>query len=249
MSGHSKWASIKHKKAIVDAKRGQVFTKFIREITVAAKTGGGDLNTNPRLRTAIQSAKDSNMPADNIERAIKKGTGELEGVTYEEIAYEGFGPEGAAVLVACLTDNKNRTASEIRSVFNKNGGNMGSAGTVAWMFEKKGFIVIQKSATTEDQLMEIVLGAGAEDMTSTDQVFEITTAPHDLWTVREAVEKAKIKIESATLTMIPKNLVSVSPDTGRNVVHLNQALEEHDDVQNVYSNADIPEEVLKELAG
>ncbi|HOW87959.1 MAG TPA: YebC/PmpR family DNA-binding transcriptional regulator, partial [Candidatus Omnitrophota bacterium] len=148
MSGHSKWASIKHKKAIVDAKRGQAFTKIIREITVAAKTGGGDTNSNPRLRTAIQSAKEANMPSDNIERAIKKGTGELEGVSYEEMTYEGFGPEGTAVLVACLTDNKNRSASEIRSVFNKNGGNMGSAGTVAWMFEKKGFIVIQKSATT-----------------------------------------------------------------------------------------------------
>jgi YebC/PmpR family DNA-binding regulatory protein len=249
MSGHSKWASIKHKKAIVDAKRGQVFTKYIREITVAAKTGGGDINTNPRLRTAIQSAKDSNMPADNIDRAIKKGTGELEGVTYEEMTYEGFGPEGTAVLVACLTDNKNRSASEIRSVFNKNGGNMGGAGAVAWMFEKKGFIVIQKTATTEDQLMEIVLGAGAEDMTSTDQVFEVTTVPHDLWTVREAVEKAGIKIESANLTMIPKNMVKVSADTGRTVVKLIEALEEHDDVQNVYSNADIPDEVMKELAG
>jgi len=248
MSGHSKWASIKHKKAIVDAKRGQVFTKFIREITVAAKTGGGDLNTNPRLRTAIQSAKDSNMPADNIDRAIKKGTGELEGVTYEEIAYEGFGPEGAAVLVACLTDNKNRSASEIRSLFNKNGGNMGSAGTVAWMFEKKGFIVIQKSATTEDQLMEIAIGAGADDMTSTDTMFEVTTAPQDLWAVREAIEKAKIKIESANLTMIPKNLVSVSADTARKVLGLIEALEEHDDVQNVYSNADIPEEVIKEMS-
>jgi len=248
MSGHSKWASIKHKKAIVDAKRGQVFTKFIREITVAAKTGGGDLATNPRLRTAVQSAKDSNMPADNIDRAIKKGTGELEGVTYEEISYEGFGPEGAAILVACLTDNKNRSASEIRSLFNKNGGNMGSAGTVAWMFEKKGFIVVPKDATTEDQLMEIALGAGAEDMTSTDTMFEVTTAPQDLWAVREAVEKAKIKIESATLTMIPKNLVSVSADTGRKVVNLIGVLEEHDDVQNVYSNADIPEEVIKEMS-
>jgi YebC/PmpR family DNA-binding regulatory protein len=232
----------------VDAKRGQVFTKYIREITVAAKTGGGDLNTNPRLRTAIQSAKDSNMPAENIDRAIKKGTGELEGVTYEEIAYEGFGPDGAAILVACLTDNKNRTASEIRSIFNKGNGNMGGAGTVAWMFEKKGFIVIPKTATGEDALMEIVLGAGAEDLTSTDQVYEVTTGAHDLWTVREAIEKAKIKIESANLTMIPKNLVSVSADTGRKVVHLIEALEEHDDVQNVYSNADIPEEVIKEMS-
>lgn len=248
MSGHSKWASIKHKKAIVDAKRGQAFTKIIREITVAAKTGGGDPNMNPRLRTAIQSGKEANMPADNIDRAIKKGTGELEGVSYEEVTYEGFGPEGTAVLVACLTDNKNRSASELRSLFNKNNGNMGSAGTVAWMFEKKGFIVIAKEATTEDQLMEIAIGAGAEDMTSTAQVFEVTTAPQDLWAVREAIEKAKIKIESATLTMIPKNLVSVSADTGRKVVHMIQALEEHDDVQNVYSNADIPEEVMKELA-
>ncbi len=248
MSGHSKWASIKHKKALVDAKRGQAFTKIIREITVAAKTGGGDSNTNPRLRTAIQSAKDANMPADNIDRAIKKGTGELEGVTYEEVTYEGFGPEGAAILVACLTDNKNRSASEIRSVFNKNGGNMGGAGAVAWMFEKKGFIVISKNVTSEDQLMEIVLGAGAEDMTSTDQMFEVTTAPQDLWAVREAVEKAKIKIESANLTMIPKNLVKVSVESGRTVVKLIEALEEHDDVQNVYSNADIPEEVMKELS-
>lgn len=245
MSGHSKWASIKHKKAIVDAKRGQAFTKIIREITVAAKTGGGDSDTNPRLRTAILSAKEANMPADNIDRAIKKGTGELEGVSYEEVTYEGFGPEGSAVLVACLTDNKNRSASELRSLFNKNGGNMGSAGTVAWMFEKKGFIVIQKSATTEDQLMEIAIGAGAEDMTSTDQVFEITTVPHDLWAVREAIEKAKIKIDSATLTMIPKNLVSVSADTARKVLGLIEALEEHDDVQNVYANFDIPDELIE----
>ncbi|HOW58295.1 MAG TPA: YebC/PmpR family DNA-binding transcriptional regulator [Candidatus Omnitrophota bacterium] len=249
MSGHSKWASIKHKKALVDAKRGQAFTKFIREITVAAKSGGGDPNTNPRLRTAIQSAREANMPADNIDRAIKKGTGELEGVSYEEVTYEGFGSEGTAVLVACLTDNKNRSASEIRSVFNKNGGNMGGAGAVAWMFEKKGLMVIQKSATTEDQLMEIVLGAGAEDMSSTDQVFEVITATHDLWTVREAVEKAGIKVESANLTMIPKNMVKVSADTGRTVLKLIEALEDHDDVQNVYSNADIPDEVMKEIAG
>ncbi len=249
MSGHSKWASIKHKKAIVDAKRGQAFTKLIREITVAAKTGGGDQAMNPRLRTAIQSAKEANMPADNIDRAIKKGTGELEGVVYEEIAYEGFGPEGSAILVACLTDNKNRSASEIRSVFGKNGGNMGSAGTVAWMFEKKGFIVIQKDATTEDNLMEIALGAGAEDMTSTEQVFEVTTAPQDLWTVREAIEKANIKIENANLTMIPKNLTSVSSEVARKVVNLIEKLEEHDDVQNVYSNVDIPDDVMKEIAG
>lgn len=247
MSGHSKWASIKHKKALVDAKRGQAFTKVIREITVAAKTGGGDPNMNPRLRTAIQTAKDANMPADNIDRAIKKGTGELEGVTYEEVAYEGYGPQGTAILVACLTDNKNRAASEIRSVFNKGGGTMAGAGSVAWIFEKKGFIVVLKSTIEEEALMEIVLGAGAEDMTSTDTAYEITTGSHDLWAVREALEKAKVKTESATLTMIPKNLVAVSADSGRGVVKLIEALEEHDDVQNVYSNADLPEEVLKEM--
>ncbi len=247
MSGHSKWASIKHKKAIVDAKRGQAFTKIIREITVAAKSGGGDPNTNPRLRTAIQAAKEANMPADNIERATKKGTGELEGVTYEEVTYEGYGPQGTALLVACLTDNKNRAASEIRSIFNKGGGTMAGAGSVAWIFEKKGFIVVPKSAIDEDALMEIVLGAGAEDMMSTETAYEITTAPQELWAVREAIEKAKIKAESATLTMIPKNLVAVSAESGRAVVKLIDALEEHDDVQNVYSNADLPEEVLKEM--
>lgn len=247
MSGHSKWASIKHKKAIVDAKRGQAFTKIIREITVAAKSGGGDPNMNPRLRTAIQSAKEANMPADNIERAVKKGTGELEGVSYEEVMYEGYGPQGTAILVACLTDNKNRAASEIRSIFNKGGGTMAGAGSVAWIFEKKGFITVQKSAIGEEALMEIVLGAGAEDMTSTDLLFEVTTSSQDLWAVREALEKAKVKMESAALTMIPKNLVAVSAENGRTVLKLIESLEEHDDVQNVYSNADIPEEVLKEL--
>ena len=249
MSGHNKWASIKHKKAAADSKRGQAFTKIIREITVAAKTGGGDPDMNPRLRTAIQAGKDANMPAENVERAIKKGIGELEGVSYEEMTYEGFGPAGVAFLVACLTDNKNRAASEVRMVFNKNGGNMGSAGTVAWMFEKKGLIIVAKGSATEDQLMEIVLGAGAEDMVTVDETYQVTTVPHDLWAVREAIEKAKIKIESANLTMVPKNMTAVDADGGRAVVKLIEALEDHDDVQNVYTNADIPEEVMKELAG
>ena len=248
MSGHNKWASIKHKKAAADSKRGAAFTKIIREISVAAKSGGGDPNMNPRLRTAIQAGKDANMPAENVERAIKKGTGELEGVTYEEVTYEGFGPGGTAMLVACLTDNKNRTASEIRSIFGKNGGNMGGAGTVAWMFEKKGLIVVSHSGVTEDQLMEVAINGGAEDMVAVGETFQVTTAPSDLWVVREAIEKAGIKIESANLVMNPKNMTAVDAGAARTVVKLIEALEEHDDVQNVYANADIPDEVMKELA-
>lgn len=248
MSGHSKWASIKHKKAAADAKRGQIFTKIIREITVAAKNGGGDPNTNPRLRTAIQTAKTANMPADNIERAIKKGTGELEGVVYEEVHYEGFGPQGVAVLVNCLTDNKNRTASEIRNIFSKNNAAMGGAGSVAWMFEKKGLIVVSKQKISEDALMEIVLANGAEDMSPAGEHFEVTASPHDYEGLRQALEKAKIPTESAQITMIPKNLVEVSPETARHIIKLMDLLEEHDDVQHVYVNCEIPDEVMKELA-
>lgn len=248
MSGHSKWASIKHKKAAADAKRGQIFTKLIREITVAAKNGGGDPETNPRLRTAIQSAKTANMPADNIERAIKKGTGELEGVTYEEATYEGYGPNGVAILVHCLTDNKNRTASEIRSIFGKVGGSMAGAGSVAWIFEKKGLIVVSAKSATEDALMEIALAAGAEDLSRAEDKFEITADPHDFEKVRHALELAKVPIESSQLTMIPKNQVPLSADGSRTVLKLIDALEEHDDVQNVYANFDIPDEVMKEIA-
>ncbi len=248
MSGHSKWASIKHKKALVDSKRGKVFTKLIKEITVAARVGGGDPNSNPRLRTVIQSAKAANMPADNIDRAVKKGTGELEGVTYEEVNYEGYGPQGVAILVQCLTDNKNRTASEIRNIFNKGGGSMAGAGSVAWLFEKKGLIVVSKGKATEDQLMEIALSAGADDLTTVDDKFEILTDPHDFWSVREAIEKAKIPTESAQLTMIPKNQAPVSTDAARSVLKLIEDLEDHDDVQNVYANCDIPDEVMKEIA-
>ncbi len=248
MSGHSKWASIKHKKAAIDAKRGKVFTKLIREITVVAKQGGGDPETNPKLRTAIQTAKAANMPADNIERAIKKGTGELEGVTYEEVNYEGYGPQGVAILVHCLTDNKNRTASEIRSIFSKTNGNMAGAGSVAWLFEKKGFLVVPKLKTTEDQLMEIALAAGAEDLSQIGDKFEITTGPHDFWAVKEALDKANIPTETAEITMIPKNQVSVTPEIVRSVLHLIEALEEHEDVQNVYANCDIPDEVMKEIS-
>lgn len=248
MSGHSKWASIKHKKALVDSKRGKIFTKVIREITVAAKIGGGDPNTNPRLRLAITTAKGANMPADNIERAIKKGTGGLEGVTYEEVAYEGYGPEGAAILVQCLTDNKNRTASEIRNIFSKKGGNMAGAGSVAWLFEKKGLIVIAEEKATEDQLMELVLNAGAEDLSKSGNHFEVVTSPHDFEAVKKALDTAKIPAESASIQMIPKTLMPVSPANARTVLALIEALEDHDDIQNVYTNCDIPDEVMKEVA-
>ena len=248
MSGHSKWASIKHKKAAIDAKRGKVFTKLIREITVAAKNGGGDPATNPRLRTAIQSAKAANMPSDNIERAIKKGTGEMEGVTYEEVVYEGYGPQGVAILVQCLTDNKNRTASEIRNIFGKTGGSMAGAGSVAWIFEKKGFLVVPETAATVDALMEIVLAAGAEDLTRSENKFEITTNPTGFEAVREALDKAGIHPEPAQITMIPKNQVPVTPESARVVVRLIETLEEQDDVQNVYVNCDVPDEVMKEMA-
>lgn len=248
MSGHSKWASIKHKKAQVDAKRGKIFTKVIREITVAAKMGGGDPDTNPRLRLAITTAKSANMPADNIERAIKKGTGALEGVTYEEVTYEGYGPEGAAILVQCLTDNKNRTASEVRNIFSKKSGHLAGAGSVAWLFEKKGLVVIGQDKANEDQLMELVLNAGAEDLSKSGSHFEIVTSPHDFEAVKKALEGARVPVESASIQMIPKTLVLVSAANARAVLALIEALEDHDDIQNVYTNCDIPDEVMKEVA-
>lgn len=248
MSGHNKWASIKHKKAIADSRRGKAFTKIIKEITVAAKSGGGDANSNPRLRTAIQAAKDANMPADNIDRAIKKGTGELEGVSYEEITYEGYGPDGAAILVQCLTDNKNRTAAEVRSIFSKANGSMAGAGAVAWIFEKKGLIVISSENSSEDQLMEVAVGAGAEDLKTEKDHFEVVTGPHEFEAVKSALEKAGVKTESAEVTMLPKNTTPVSADSARTVLRLIEGLEDHDDVQHVYTNADIPEEVMKEMA-
>ncbi len=247
MSGHSKWASIKHKKALVDAKRGKMFTKLIREITVAAKTGGGDPDSNPRLRLAIATAKSSNMPADNIERAVKKGTGALEGVAYEEVVYEGYGPEGVAIYVVCLSDNKNRTASEIRNIFSKRSGNMAGAGSVSWLFEKKGLIIVSQNKAGEDKLMELVLNAGAEDLSKAGDKFEILTGPHDFETVKKALDDARVSYESASLQMIPKNLVPVSPTGARHVLALIEALEDQDDVQNVYANCDIPDEVMKEV--
>lgn len=247
MSGHSKWAGIKHKKAKVDAQRGRVFTKLIREITVAARVGGGDPGGNPRLRTAIQAAKAVNMPADNIERAIKKGTGELEGVTYEEITYEGYGPGGVAVLVAVLTDNKNRTVGEIRKTFSRHGGNLGESGCVAFLFEKKGYIQVDAAKVDEDKLMTIALDAGAEDLLREESIFAVTSVPKDFEKVRDRIAKSGIQPLSAEITMLPKSSVKLEGKHAEQMLRLMEELEEHDDVQHVYANFDIPEEIMAAL--
>lgn len=244
MAGHNKWSKIKHTKAITDAKKNKVFTKVIREIMVAAREGGGDAVTNIRLRTAVQAGRDANMPSENIERAIKKGTGETEGVTYESITYEGYGPQGIAVLVACLTDNKNRAAQDVRNIFSKNGGSPASAGSVSWIFEKKGYFFILKAAATEDKLMELALNAGAEDFVVTADGYEIKSAPEDFGKIQQALEAAGIKPETKELAMIPKNLVTVLPENTQAVMDLIEALEDNDDVQNVYTNADIADELI-----
>ena len=247
MSGHSKWASIKHKKSATDAKRGKIFTKIIRELTISARQGGGDPNANPRLRLAIQKAKDANMPAENIERAIKKGTGELEGVSFEEVTYEGYALGGVALLVHVLTDNKNRTTSEVRNIFAKKGGNMAGQGAVSWIFEKKGYLVVNKDVIEEDKLMTIVLEAGAEDLQVEESTYAITTAPNDFETVKKALEDKKIKTEVAELSMIPKNNIKVLGDDAKKVLALVDALEDHDDVQNVYANFDIADEIINQV--
>jgi YebC/PmpR family DNA-binding regulatory protein len=247
MSGHSKWSSIKHKKAATDAKRGKIFTKLIKEITVAARMGGGDPATNPRLRTAILAAKTENMPKDNIDRAVKKGTGELEGVNYEESIYEGYGPGGAAVLVESLTDNKNRTVADVRAIFGKNGGSMGESGCVAWMFEKKGYIAVENTAVDEETLMEIALEAGAEDFKEDDSNFEVITAPQDFEAVKEAIESASIPCIVAEVTMLPQSTTNLAGKEAEQMVHLMEMLEDNDDVQKVYTNADIPEDIINSL--
>lgn len=244
MSGHSKWATIKHKKAATDAKRGQLFTKLIKEITVAAR-GGGNPETNPRLRVAIERAKESSMPADNIDRAVKKGTGELEGVSYEDITLEGYGPSGVAIYVEGVSDNKNRTTSEVRTIFTKKGGNMAGAGSVSWMFEKKGYIVVSKSTIDEDRLMGIVLDAGAEDLIVEDENFAVKASPADFYKIKKALEDGKIKIESAEITLLPKSTVKVAGEDAKKVLDLVEGLEEHEDVQHVYANFDIPDDLLK----
>ncbi|HHP7233243.1 MAG TPA: YebC/PmpR family DNA-binding transcriptional regulator [Desulfobacterales bacterium] len=245
MSGHSKWSSIKHKKAAVDAKRGKIFTKLIKEITVSARMGGGDPDANPRLRTAILAAKSENMPKENIERAIKKGTGELEGVNYEESIYEGYGPGGAAVLVESLTDNKNRAVAEIRHIFTKNGGSLGESGCVAWMFKKKGYIVVERSAVEEDHLMETALEAGAEDIREDADSYEIISATEDFEAVKAAIEAADIPHVTAEITMLPQSTTELAGKEAEQMVRLMEMLEDCEDVQNVYTNADIPEEIFE----
>ncbi|MFH1836757.1 MAG: YebC/PmpR family DNA-binding transcriptional regulator [Candidatus Omnitrophota bacterium] len=248
MSGHSKWASIKHKKGALDAKRGKIFTKLIREITVAARDGGGNLDANPRLRLAVQKAKEANMPSDNIDRGIKKGTGELEGVSYENVSFEGYGPGGVAVIVEGLTDNKNRTTSEVRSIFSKRGGNMAGAGSVAFQFEKKGVFLVKIQDAAEEELLDTALNAGAEDLTSDEDFFQIICAPQDFDKVRTGLSKKEVKVESGELSMVPKNSVKISDvDMARKILAMVEDLEDNDDVQNVYSNFDIPDEVFKQI--
>ena len=248
MSGHSKWATIKHKKGALDAKRGKIFTRLIKEISIAAKSGG-DPDTNPRLRTAILAAKSENMPQDNIKRAIQRGTGELPGATYEEFSLEGYGPGGVAILLDINTDNRNRTVSEIRHVFGKNGGNMADAGAVSWMFHKKGDIVIAKSAANEDDLMGIVLEAGGEDLRDDGENWEVLTEPSAYEAVLEAVKKAGITPVSSSVSMIPQNYIKLEGANANTMIRLLEALEEHDDVQNVHANFDIDQKLLEEVAG
>lgn len=250
MSGHSKWATIKRKKAATDAARGRMFTRLIKEIVIAARDGGGNPDGNPRLRLAIQTAKQANMPAENIKRAIQRGTGELPGVTYEEVTYEGYGPAGVAILVEVVTDNSNRTVSELRHAFSRNHGNLGQTGSVAWMFQKRGSIVLAKAAQskqiTEDDLLGIILEAGADDMQEDAETFTVTTSPQAFEQVKKAIEDAGLVIESASIQMVAQNTVRVTGKEAEQTLKLLEALEEHDDVQNVYSNFDIDE---KEMAG
>jgi YebC/PmpR family DNA-binding regulatory protein len=247
MSGHNKWSTIKHKKGAADAKRGKVFTKIIKEITVAAKLGGGDPDGNPRLRTAIDKAKAENMPKDNVERAIKKGAGGLEGTTYEETTYEGYGPGGTAVLVEVMTDNRNRTVSDVRSIFTKCNGNMGESGCVSWLFDKKGLLVFPKKTTDFDKLFEAAIEAGADDVTDEDDVFEVLTDPTSFHEVKTALEKAGFKAESGEVTMIPQTMVKLEGKNAENMLKLMDRMEDNDDVQNVYANFDISEEEMEKM--
>ncbi len=247
MAGHSKWAQIKHKKAHTDAKKGKTFSKIVKEISVAVRLSGKDIDSNPRLRAAIEKAKEVNMPAENIKRAIMKGTGELPGVTYEDVTYEGYGPNGVALLIKVLTDNKNRTVSEIRHLLSKNNGSLGEAGCVSWMFQQRGYILVDKSKINEDELMSVVIEAGAEDLINNpnEENFEIITSPESLTSIKEHLEKQKIPINIAEITMLPKSYVSLFGEVAEQVIRLIEALEDNEDVQNVYSNFDIPDESLK----
>ncbi len=245
MSGHSKWHSIRHKKAAADSKRGKIFTQLIKEISVAARLGGGDPDANPRLRTAVQGARDANMPQDNVKRAILKGLGELPGQSYEESTYEGYGPGGVAVFIETLTDNKNRTVAEIRHTFSKYGGNLGESGSVQWMFEKKGFITVPKQGVSEESLFEVVLEAGAEDLRAEGDMFEVYTSVEAFESVKQALADASVQVDHSSLTMIPQNEVRVTGKTAHQMLNLMEFLEEHDDVQNVYANFDIDEKEME----
>ncbi|MCB9557713.1 MAG: YebC/PmpR family DNA-binding transcriptional regulator [Deltaproteobacteria bacterium] len=248
MSGHNKWSTIKHKKGAADAKRGKLFTKLIREITVAARMGGGDGNSNPRLRSAMMAARGANMPNDTIERAIKRGTGELEGVEYEEISYEGYGPAGVAIFVEAMTDNRNRTVAEVRHVFSKHNGNMGESGCVAWMFDKAGVIVVPREGTDEEALMDKALEAGAEDVREDGELFELRCAPSDVDEVAEKLRVAGVTVESAQAAMVPQNTVKVEGRDAEVLFKLINALEDLDDIQNVWANFDIDDELLEQLS-
>ncbi|WP_028579746.1 YebC/PmpR family DNA-binding transcriptional regulator [Desulfogranum japonicum] len=249
MSGHSKWSTIKRKKGANDAKRGKIFTKLIKEITIAAKMGGGDPDGNPRLRSAVTAAKAENMPKDNIDRAIKKGTGDLDGAVYEEILYEGYGPGGVAVLVETMTDNKNRTVADVRHYFSKSGGNLGESGCVAWMFDNKGTMLVDKEGIDEEELMDLALEAGAEDVVDDGEAFQVITAPEDFSEVVDSLEKSNITCSEATITMIPKNVVEVTEEKpAKALLKLLENLEDHDDVQKVHANFDIPDELMEALS-
>jgi YebC/PmpR family DNA-binding regulatory protein len=247
MSGHSKWSSIKHKKAAADAKRGKIFTKLIKEITVAARLGGGDPEANPRLRDAIGRARAANMPKDNIDKAIKKGTGELPGVVYDEIIYEGYGPAGTALYIETMTDNKNRTVAEIRHVLSKHGGNLGESGSVAWMFDRKGVIFVDKTRYDEEELTLTALDAGAEDVIEDDEFFEIYTAPGDLDSAKKTLEESGITVDRAEISLVPQTTVKLTGNDAEKMIKLMDALDDHDDVQNVWANFDIDDETLDAL--
>lgn len=248
MSGHSKWHSIKHKKAAADSKRGRIFTRLIKEMTAAARMGGGDPDANPRLRLAVATAKASNMPAENIKRAIMRGTGELPGVSYEDVNYEGYGPGGVAIFMHVLTDNRNRTVAELRHILSKNGGNLGETGCVSWMFDRKGYFVVEKSAADEDRLLDLALGAGADDMREDGSNFEILTAPENFEAVRSALEQAKIAAAASEISMMPQNYVKLEGKNAQTMLKLMEALEDHEDIQNVWANFDIDESELQEAS-
>jgi YebC/PmpR family DNA-binding regulatory protein len=248
MSGHSKWKTNKSRKTAADAKKGAAYTKVIREITMAAREGGGNPDTNIRLRTAMTRAKEASMPSDNVKMAIKRGTGELPGVTYETINYEGYGPGGVAIMIEALTDNKNRTTAEIRNIMSKKGGNIAGSGSVSWMFAKKGYILIEKSQAKEEELMSIVLDAGAEDFKSDEKNYEIFTSTQDFEKVKQAVEAKGIKLQDAEVTMIPSSTIKLIGNDAKQLLLLIDALEEHEDVQQVYANFDIPDEILEQVA-